>query len=146
MPIVNSEIGNNVKIWHKDLVNIYGSSIGDCTKVGTFVEIGNCRVGNNCNISSFTFLCEGVIIEDNVFLGPGVRTTNVKVPTASVEQKDNFLETVIEEGATVGANATIVCGITIGKYSFIAAGAVVTKNVAPYTLVMGVPAKFVRCI
>ena len=141
--IINSKFGNNVKIWHPGLVNIYDSKIGHNTKIGSFVEIGNCKIGDNCVISSFCFLCEGVIIKDNVFLGPHVCTTNVLRPRAFINQKDNFKETIIDWGATVGAGTIIIPGVIIGEYALIGAGSVITKDVPAHSLAYGNPAKVV---
>ena len=141
--IQNSKMGKNVTIHHPGLVNIYDSEIGDNTKIGSFVEIGRCKVGARCVISSFCFLCEGVIIEDDVFLGPHVCTTNVSRPRAFIEQKDNFQETIIRTGATIGAGTVIVPGVTIGKFALIGAGSVVTKDILAYGLVYGNPASVV---
>jgi len=141
MPVKNSELGKNVTIWHEDLVNIYDSFIGDNTKIGAFVEIGGCEIGNGCTISSHCFLCKGVIVQDDVFFGPGVKTTNVKTPRTFINRKDEFELTLIKRGASIGAGVTIVCGIKIGEYALIGAGAVVTKDVPAYALVYGNPAR-----
>ena len=136
-------MGKNVTIHHPGLVNIYDSEIGHSTKIGSFVEIGRCKIGSKCTISSFCFLCEGVKIQNNVFLGPHVCTTNVLRPRAFINQKDNFKETLIEMGATVGAGTIIVAGVVIGAFSLIGAGSVVTKNIPPYALAYGNPARVV---
>ena len=141
--IINSEIGNNVIIHHPDLVNIYDSKIGRGTKIGSFVEIGRCKIGSGCIISSFCFLCENVVIEDDVFLGPHCCTTNVMRPRAFINQKDNFKETIIKKGATIGAGVTIIPGITIGEFAFIGAGSVVTKHIPAHSLAYGNPANIV---
>ena len=121
--INNVKLGKNVKIF--DFVNLYGCSIDDNSKVGTFVEIQkNASIGKNCKISSHTFICEGVHIEDNVFIGHNV--------------------TFIKKGASVGSSATILCGVTVGENSIVGAGAVVTKDVPPNTIVAGVPAKIIK--
>ena len=143
MPVTNSKLGEGVIIHHPGLVNIYDSEIGHSTKIGSFVEIGKCKVGDRCVISSFCFLCEGVIIKDDVFLGPHVCTTNISRPRAFVDQKDNFQETIIRSGATIGAGTVIIPGITIGAFSLIGAGSVVTKNIPPYALAYGNPANIV---
>ncbi len=150
--IVNVKLGKDVKIF--DFVNLYGCTIGDNTKVGTFVEIQkNAVIGNNCKISSHTFICEGVNIEDNVFIGHNVTFINDKFPRATAEdgsmQTENdwkVVETFVKKGASVGSSATVLCGITIGENSIIGAGAVVTKDVPPNTIVGGVPAKFIKNI
>ena len=141
MPTINSKIGEGVKAWHEDLINIYGSEIGDNTKIGSFVEIGKCKVGNNCIISSFCFLCEGVIVEDDVFLGPRVTMTNILYPRAFINQKDKFVPTMIRRGASIGAGAVIIAGVEVGRCALIGAGAVVSKDVMPYSITVGNPAK-----
>jgi acetyltransferase-like isoleucine patch superfamily enzyme len=139
MPVENAEIGKSSKIWHPELVNIYGCKIGDHCNIGSFVEIGEgVVVGNNCKIQSFVFIPKGVCIGNNVFVGPHVCFINDKYPTT--DKYGKFMETVVEDGVNIGANATIMCGIIIGKGAFIAAGAVVTKDVLPGELVFGVPA------
>jgi UDP-2-acetamido-3-amino-2,3-dideoxy-glucuronate N-acetyltransferase len=152
MPIAESVVlGSNVKIFHPTLVNLYGCSIGDDTKVGAFVEIQkNSSIGARCKISSHTFICEGVHIEDGVFVGHGVMFTNDRRPRAT--NSDGSLQTEadwsvevtrIKSGASIGSNATIICGITIGQGALIGAGAVVTKDVADFTIVAGVPARVI---
>jgi len=148
--IVNVKLGKDVKIF--DFVNLYGCSIGDNTKVGTFVEIQkNANIGKNCKISSHTFICEGVNIEDNVFVGHNVTFINDKFPRATAEDGSlqtesdwEVLETFVKKGASIGSSATIMCGVTIGENSIIGAGAVVTKDVAPNVVVGGVPAKVIK--
>jgi UDP-2-acetamido-3-amino-2,3-dideoxy-glucuronate N-acetyltransferase len=150
---VNEDVrlGNNVKIFHPQLVNLYGCQIDDDTKIGAFVEIQkNAKIGKLCKISSHSFICEGVVIEDEVFIGHGVMFTNDLYPQATNEdgsiQTDadwQVVETRIERGASIGSNATILAGITIGKRALIGAGAVVTHNVADYAIVAGVPARVV---
>ena len=148
--INNVKLGENVKIF--DFVNLYGCSIGDNTKVGTFVEIQkNATVGKNCKISSHTFICEGVHIGDNVFVGHNVTFINDKHPRAAnpdgtmqTEADWKVVETFIEDGSSIGSSSTILCGITIGKNAIVGAGAVVTKNVPANTIVAGVPAKVIR--
>lgn len=152
MPVADSVVlGNNVKIFHPTLVNLYGCSIGDDTKIGAFVEIQkNAVVGARCKISSHTFICEGVIIEDGVFVGHGVMFTNDRRPRAT--NPDGSLQsdadwsvemTRVKSGASIGSNATIICGITIGRGALIGAGAVVTKDVADFAIVAGVPARVI---
>lgn len=148
----NVKFGENVKIF--SFVNAYGCEIGDETKIGTFVEIQkNSSIGKNCKISSHSFICEGVTIEDNVFIGHGVMFTNDLFPRATNEDGSQQTEddwevvpTIVKKGASIGSNATIVAGVTIGENAIIGAGAVVTKDVAPKTIVAGVPAKNLRTI
>lgn len=148
--INNVKLGKDVKIF--DFVNLYGCSIGDNTKVGTFVEIQkNANIGKNCKISSHTFICEGVNIEDNVFVGHNVTFINDKVPRATTEGGEmqneadwKVVETFVKKGASIGSSATIMCGVTIGENSVVGAGAVVTKDVPPNTIVGGVPAKLLK--
>ncbi len=141
------ELGENVKIYN--FVNLYGCKIGDGTKIGTFVEIQKgATIGKNCKISSHTFICEGVHIEDNCFIGHNVTFINDKYPRAinpdgglQTEEDWVCVPTYIRQGASIGSSATILCGITIGKNAIIGAGAVVTKDVPPDTIVAGVPAR-----
>ena len=145
-------LGNNVKIY--DFVNLYGCIIGDDSKIGTFVEIQkNATIGKNCKISSHTFICEGVHIEDNVFVGHNVTFINDKVPRSVNEdgsmqsEKDwQVIETFIKNGASIGSSATIMCGVTVGEKAIVGAGAVVTKDVPPNSIVAGVPAKIIKKI
>lgn len=152
MPIANSvKLGRDVKIYHPDQVNLYGCSIGDDTRIGSFVEIQkNALIGARCKISSHSFVCEGVVIEDEVFVGHGVMFTNDRHPRATnpdgspQSEADWSLEhTLVKRGASIGSNATIICGITIGEGALIGAGAVVTKDVADHAIVAGVPARVV---
>jgi acetyltransferase-like isoleucine patch superfamily enzyme len=148
--INNVKLGKDVKIY--DFVNLYGCSIDDGTKIGTFVEIQkNASIGKNCKISSHTFICEGVHIEDNVFVGHNVTFINDKHPRATNEdgsmQTDadwGVIETFIRKGASIGSSSTIMCGVTVGENSIVGAGAVVTKDVPPNTIVAGVPAKVIK--
>ena len=145
------QMGDGVEIRHPDLVNLYGCHIGESTKIGTFVEIQkDARVGRRCKISSHTFICSGVTIEDEVFVGHGVMFTNDLYPRATrddgglqAEQDWRQIDTRICEGASIGSNATILAGITVGARAIIGAGAVVTRSVAPYAIVAGVPARVV---
>lgn len=150
--INNVKLGENVKIF--DFVNLYGCTIGDNTKVGTFVEIQkNAFVGKNCKISSHTFICEGVHIGDNVFIGHNVTFINDKHPrsanpdgTMQTEADWKVVETYIKNGASIGSSSTILCGVTVGENSIVGAGAVVTKDVPANTIVAGVPAKVIKKI
>jgi acetyltransferase-like isoleucine patch superfamily enzyme len=148
--INNVKLGENVKIF--DFVNLYGCSIDDNTKIGTFVEIQkNATIGKNCKISSHTFICEGVHIEDNVFVGHNVTFINDKYPRSvnpdgnMQNEKDwQVVHTYIKKGASIGSSATILCGLTIGENAIIGAGSVVTKSVPANTVVAGVPAKIIK--
>lgn len=150
--LVNVKVGQGVKIFN--FVNAYGCTIGDNSKIGAFVEIQKgASIGKNCKVSSHTFICEGVHIEDNVFIGHGVMFTNDLFPRATnpdgSPQTDNdwsLVETIVKKGASIGSNATILCGITIGENALIGAGAVVTKNVPPNTVVAGNPAAILKTI
>jgi acetyltransferase-like isoleucine patch superfamily enzyme len=152
MPIADSvSLGQDVKIFHPQQVNLYGCTIGDNTKIGSFVEIQkNAKIGARCKISSHSFVCEGVTIEDEVFVGHGVMFTNDRFPRATTEggalqtEADWSVETtLVKKGASIGSNATIVCGISIGAGALVGAGAVVTRDVPDYAIVMGVPARVV---
>lgn len=139
--------GKNVKIYN--FVNLYGCEIGDNTKIGTFVEVQKgATIGRNCKISSHTFICEGVHIEDNCFIGHNVTFINDKYPRSTnpdgeLQTEDDWIciPTYIKKNASVGSSSTIMCGITIGENAIIGAGAVVTKDVPPNTVVAGVPAR-----
>jgi UDP-2-acetamido-3-amino-2,3-dideoxy-glucuronate N-acetyltransferase len=144
--------GENVKVYEP--VNLYGCQIGDNTKIGTFVEVQkNVSIGKNCKISSHSFICEGVTIEDNVFVGHNVTFINDLFPRAtnpdgSQQTEDDWkcIPTFVKKGASIGSSATILCGITIGEKAIVGAGSVVTKDVAPNTIVAGNPAKFIKSI
>ncbi len=138
---LGAQIGEGTKIWH--FCHIMGKAvIGENCTIGQNVFVGdNVIVGNNCKIQNNVSLYEGVVIENDVFIGPSVVFTNVKNPRSFINRKDQYTPTVIHQGATIGANATIMCGIVIGEYSFVGAGAVVTKNVPPKTIVVGNPAR-----
>lgn len=146
------KLGKNVKIF--SFVNLYGCEIGDDTKIGAFVEIQkNTSVGKNCKISSHTFICEGVHIEDNVFIGHNVTFINDLYPRATTSegklQTDEDWEvipTYVRKGASIGSSATILAGLTIGENAIVGAGAVVTKDVPSFTIVAGNPAKILRKI
>lgn len=145
------KLGKDVLIYHPDLVNLYGCEIGDGCKIGAFVEIRkDVKIGRNVKIQAFAFIPEGITIEDGVFIGPGVCFTNDKYPRAinpdgSLKEPEDWetVPTVVKRGASVGANATILCGLTIGEYAMVAAGAVVTADVPDRALVAGVPARVV---
>jgi acetyltransferase-like isoleucine patch superfamily enzyme len=152
MPISdNVTLGQEVKIFHPSLVNLYGCTIGDDSKIGTFVEIQKRAViGARCKISSHTFICEGVTIEDEVFVGHGVMFTNDRYPRATTPDGSLQTEadwkvepTCVKRGASIGSNATIISGVTIGSGAVVGAGAVVTKDVADFAIVAGVPARVV---
>jgi len=148
----NVKMGEGVKIFN--FVNAYGCSIDDNSKVGAFVEIQKgATIGKNCKISSHTFICEGVHIEDNCFIGHGVMFTNDLFPRATnpdgSPQTDadwSMVETFVKKGASIGSNATILCGITIGENALIGAGSMVTKNVPANTVVAGNPAKIIKTL
>lgn len=145
-------LGKNVKL--SKFVNLYGCSIDENTKIGAFVEIQkNVRIGKNCKISSHTFICEGVTIEDSVFIGHNVTFINDTYPHAS--NRDGSLQTekdwelrpsLVQKGASIGSGATILGNVTIGRRAIIGAGSVVTKNVPPDTIVAGNPARILRKI
>lgn len=149
MPIAsNVKLGANVTIPHPELVNLYGCSVGDQTKIGAFVEIQkNAAVGARCKISSHSFICEGVTIEDEVFVGHGVMFINDRYPSAAsdgklqTESDWKVIETIVKRGASVGSGAVIMCGVTIGENALIGAGAVVTRDVPDNRTVAGVPAR-----
>jgi acetyltransferase-like isoleucine patch superfamily enzyme len=151
MPISSSVISDDVVITYPDLVNIYGCTIGSGTRIGPFVEIQkNSSIGQNCKISSHSFICEGVTIEDEVMVAHGVMFTNGLYPRATNEdgslQRDGDWEctpTLVRRGAALGSNSTIVCGVTIGEHALIGAGAVVTKDVPAFAIVAGVPARII---
>jgi len=144
------KLGAGVRILHPDLVNLYGCSIGDDTRIGSFVEIQKqARIGARCKISSHTFVCEGVIIEDEVFVGHGVMFINDRFPRATAggrpqtEEDWTVIPTLVKRGASIGSGAVILCGLTIGDGAMVGAGAVVTRDVPDRGLVYGVPARLV---
>ena len=150
MPIAKDvQIGRDVRIFHPDLVNLYGCVVGDESRIGTFVEIqAGAKIGSRCKISSHTFICEGVTIEDDVFIGHGVMFTNDRFPRATTEDgrpqgpADWKVETTrVGRRASIGSNATILCGITIGEGATVGAGSVVTRDVPSGAVVAGVPAR-----
>lgn len=135
------QLGTGTKIWHFSHI-LAGVSLGENCVVGQNVMIGpDVTVGNNCKIQNNVSLYKGITLEDGVFCGPSCVFTNVNTPRAEVERKDEFQPTIVRRGATIGANASIVCGSELGEYSFIAAGAVVTKNIPAFAMVAGVPAR-----
>ncbi len=144
------KLGKDVKIY--DFVNLYGCSIGDNSKIGTFVEIQKgADIGKNCKISSHSFICEGVVIEDNVFVGHNVTFINDPYPRATnrngqLQTEDDWrcVPTLVKKGASIGSSATVMCGITIGKNAIVGAGCVVTKDVPDDTVVAGNPAKILK--
>ena len=152
MPVANSvNLGKDVLVFQPDLVNLYGCTIGDETKIGAFVEIQkNATIGARCKVSSHTFVCEGVTIEDEVFIGHGVMFINDRFPRAAnadgslqTEADWSVENTTIRRTASIGSNATIVAGVTVGVGALVGAGAVVTKDVADYAIVAGVPARVI---
>ena len=135
------KIGKGTKIWHFSHI-MSGSEIGENCNIGQNVVISpGVKLGRNVKVQNNVSLYTGVICEDDVFLGPSMVFTNVINPRSAIIRKDNYYTTIVEKGASIGANSTIVCGNKIGTYSFIGAGAVVTKDVKPYALVVGNPAR-----
>lgn len=151
MPITNCAIPESVVVTHPDLVNLYGCEVGAHTRIGPFVEIQKgAVVGARCKISSHSFVCEGVTIEDEVMIAHGVMFTNGLLPRATNEdgslQRDGDWEcttTLVRRGASIGSNATIVCGVTIGRRALVGAGAVVTRDVPDHAVVAGNPARVI---
>jgi acetyltransferase-like isoleucine patch superfamily enzyme len=153
MPQKNVTLGTGVSIFQPDLVNLYGCSIGDETRIGAFVEIQkNALIGARCKVSSHTFICEGVTVEDEVFIGHGVVFINDKAPRATAggklqtEADWSVVPTTVRRGASIGSGAVIMCGITIGEGAIVGAGAVVTKDIPQGAVVVGNPARIVRRI
>jgi UDP-2-acetamido-3-amino-2,3-dideoxy-glucuronate N-acetyltransferase len=151
MPIKDVSLGQNVQIFQPELVNLYGCKIGDDTKIGAFVEIQkNASIGARCKISSHTFICEGVTIEDDVFIGHGVVFINDPRPRATAggrlqtEADWQVVPTRVRKGASIGSGAVILCGVTIGENTLVGAGAVVTHDADAGTTVYGVPARLQR--
>jgi UDP-2-acetamido-3-amino-2,3-dideoxy-glucuronate N-acetyltransferase len=144
-------LDEGVVIHHPDLVNLYGCHIGAGSRIGTFVEIQrNAKVGRNCKVSSHSFLCEGVTLEDGVFVGHGVMFTNdlhprAVTPSGGLQTDEDWtvVPTLVRHHASIGSNATILAGVIIGRGALIGAGAVVTKDVPDYAIVAGVPARIV---
>ena len=152
MPVAaDVKLGTGVKIFQPDLVNLYGCSIGADSKIGAFVEIQkNAAIGARCKISSHSFVCEGVTLEDEVFVGHGVMFTNDRYPRAanedgSLQTEDDWkvVATLVKQRASIGSNATIVAGVVIGEGALVGAGAVVTRDVPDYAIVAGVPARVI---
>ncbi len=145
-------LGKGVLI--QDFVNLYGCEIGENTKIGAFVEIQKkATIGRNCKISSHSFICEGVTIEDGVFVGHNVTFVNDRYPRATsahgtlqTENDWECIPTLVKRGASIGSGATILCGVTVGENAIVGAGSVLTKDVAPNTIVAGNPAKPIRTI
>jgi UDP-2-acetamido-3-amino-2,3-dideoxy-glucuronate N-acetyltransferase len=153
MPIAsNVVLGHGVKIFQPDLVNLYGCTVGDGTRIGAFVEIQkNAYIGQRCKISSHTFICEGVTIEDNVFVGHGVMFINDLNPRATKddgslqgEEDWQVVPTTVKRGASIGSGSVILAGVTIGEGAMIGAGAVVTRDVPDHQIAKGVPARLGR--
>lgn len=141
MPIENCEIHPSVKIWHPELVNLYGCKIDVGCKIGTFVEIGNnVEIGKNCKIQSFVFIPEGVTIMDGCFIGPHSVFCNVKHPM----KNEAYQQTIVGEDVVIGAGSTILSGILIGQGSFVGGGSVVTRDVKYGVTVVGNPARPIR--
>jgi UDP-2-acetamido-3-amino-2,3-dideoxy-glucuronate N-acetyltransferase len=151
MPIVDVRMDGACTVTHPDLVNLYGCSIGAGTRIGPFVEIQkNSRVGARCKVSSHAFLCEGVSLENEVFIGHGVMFTNELYPRSTNAAGElqtaadwTVVPTLVRRGASIGSNATIIAGITVGRGALVAAGAVVTRNVPDFAIVAGVPARII---
>lgn len=145
-------LGRDVRLF--GFVNLYGCEIGDETRIGTFVEVQKgARIGRRCKISSHSFVCEGVTIEDEVFIGHGVMFTNDLHPKATradgslqTDADWHCIPTLVKRGASIGSNATILCGVTIGEGATVGAGSVVTRDVPPWTIVAGNPARIKRTI
>src|SRR5206468_7300418 len=148
----NVKLGRRVKIFA--FTNLYGCEIGDDVKIGAFVEIQKgAKVGNRCKISSHSFICEGVILEEEVFVGHNVTFINDRYPRATnaegrlqSEADWQCIPTLVKKGASIGSGATLLCGITVGEYAIVGAGSVVTKDVPPHSVVVGNPAKVLKLL
>src|SRR5437762_4074085 len=146
------KLGRGVRIY--GFTNLYGCEIGDDVKIGTFVEIQKgAKIGNRCKVSSHSFICEGVTLEDEVFIGHNVTFINDLFPRATdgdgrlqTEADWKCIPTLVKKGASIGSSATLLCGIIVGEYAIVGAGSVVTKNVPPYSAVVGNPAKELRLL
>jgi len=151
MPIASDvKLGKRVQIHHPELINLYGCLIGNDSKIGAFVEIQkNAVIGARCKVSSHTFICEGVTIEDEVFVGHGVMFINDRYPRSTsggrlqTEADWKVTSTLVKQGSSIGSGAVIMCGVTIGRSAMIGSGAVVTRDVPDHAIVVGVPAKVV---
>ncbi len=149
MPIKDVKLGRNVTIHHPELVNLYGCRIGDDTRVGAFVEVQkNAAIGARCKVSSHTFICEGVTIEDGVFIGHGVMFINDRYPRATTDEGAPQTEAdwsvtpvLVKRGASLGSGCVVMCGVTIGAGAMVGAGAVVTRDVPDHAVVIGCPAR-----
>ena len=154
----NQQIAPDVKLGkgvrNYGFTNLYGCEIGDDVKIGTFVEIQKgAKIGNRCKISSHSFICEGVTLEDEVFIGHNVTFINDLVPRATdgegrlqTEADWKCIPTLVKKGASIGSSATLLCGITVGEYAIVGAGSVVTRDVPPYSVVIGNPAKVLKML
>jgi len=146
------KLGKNTRVFA--FANLYGCEIGDDVKIGAFVEIQKgVKIGNRCKISSHTFICEGVILEDEVFVGHGVNFTNDRFPRAAnnggqlqTEADWTCIPTLVKRGASIGSGSTLLCGITIGENALIGAGSVVTKNIPPHSVAVGNPARVIKSL
>lgn len=138
---LGAKIGKDSRVWH--FVHVCpGAVIGEGVSLGQNVFVGNkVTIGNKCKIQNNVSVYDNVHLEGNVFCGPSMVFTNVYNPRSGIERKDQYLDTIVKRGATLGANCTIVCGVTLGEYCFVGAGAVINKDVKPFALMVGVPAK-----